>query len=152
MAMTNKQKRFADEYLVDLNATQAAIRAGYSERSAGRNADRMMKNDEIRNYIEEQIQQLHNERTADAQEVVEYLTSVLRGESEGEELVNEFQGDGISKAMNVKKKPSEKDKLRAAELLGKRFGIFTDKIEGSVRISEKLADVFDQLSGEELEE
>lgn len=152
MAMTNKQKRFADEYLVDLNATQAAIRAGYSERSAGRNADRMMKNDEIRNYIEEQIQQLHNERTADAQEVVEYLTSVLRGESEGEELVNEFQGDGISKAVNVKKKPSEKDKLRAAELLGKRFGIFTDKIEGSVRISEKLADVFDQLSGEELEE
>ena len=152
MAMTNKQKRFADEYLVDLNATQAAIRAGYSERSAGRNADRMMKNDEIRNYIEEQIQQLHNERTADAQEVVEYLTSVLRGESEGEELVNEFQGDGISKAVNVKKKPSEKDKLRAAELLGKRFGIFTDKIEGSVRISEKLADVFDQLGGEELEE
>ena len=152
MAMINKQKTFADEYLVDLNATQAAIRAGYSERSAGRNADRMMKNDEIRNYIEEQIQQLHNERTADAQEVVEYLTSVLRGESEGEELVNEFQGDGISKAVNVKKKPSEKDKLRAAELLGKRFGIFTDKIEGSVRISEKLADVFDQLSGEELEE
>ena len=152
MAMTNKQKRFADEYLVDLNATQAAIRAGYSERSAGRNADRMMKNDEIRNYIEEQIQQLHNERTADAQEVIEYLTSVLRGESEGEELVNEFQGDGISKAVNVKKKPSEKDKLRAAELLGKRFGIFTDKIEGSVRISEKLADVFEQLGGEELEE
>lgn len=152
MALTRKQKRFADEYLIDLNATQAAIRAGYSERSAGRNADRMMKNDEIRNYIEEQIQQLHNERTADAQEVVEYLTSVLRGESEGEELVNEFQGDGISKAVNVKKKPSEKDKLRAAELLGKRFGIFTDKIEGSVRISEKLADVFDQLSGEELEE
>lgn len=152
MALTRKQKKFADEYLIDLNATQAAIRAGYSERSAGRNADRMMKNDEIRNYIEEQIQQLHNERTADAQEVVEYLTSVLRGESEGEELVNEFQGDGISKAVNVKKKPSEKDKLRAAELLGKRFGIFTDKIEGSVRISEKLADVFDQLSGEELEE
>lgn len=152
MALTNKQKRFADEYLVDLNATQAAIRAGYSERSAGRNADRMMKNDEIRSYIEEQLQQLHNERTADAQEVVEYLTSVLRGESEGEELVNEFQGDGISKAVNVKKKPSEKDKLRAAELLGKRFGIFTDKIENKVTVSDKLADVFAQMGGEALEE
>lgn len=152
MAMTNRQKKFADEYLVDLNATQAAIRAGYSERSAGRNADRMMKNDEIRSYIEEQLQQLHNERTADAQEVVEYLTSVLRGESEGEELVNEFQGDGISKAVNVRKKPSEKDKLRAAELLGKRFGIFTDRIEGTVKVSEKLAEVFEQLGGEELEE
>ena len=152
MAMTNKQKRFADEYLVDLNATQAAIRAGYSERSAGRNADRMMKNDEIRNYIEEQLQRLHNERTADAQEVVEYLTSVLRGESEGEELVNEFQGDGISKAVNVKKKPSEKDKLRAAELLGKRFGIFTERLEAKVETSDKLADIFAQIGGEGLEE
>lgn len=152
MAMTNRQKKFCDEYLIDLNATQAAIRAGYSERSAGRNADRMMKNDEIRSYIEEQLQQLHNERTADAQEVVEYLTSVLRGESEGEELVNEFQGDGISKAVNVKKKPSEKDKLRAAELLGKRFGIFTDKIENKVTVSDKLADVFAQMGGEALEE
>ena len=152
MAMTNKQKRFADEYLVDLNATQAAIRAGYKEKTAYSQGQRMLKNVEIKTYIEEQLQRLHNERTADAQEVIEYLTSVLRGKSEGEELVNEFQGDGISKAVNVKKKPSEKDKLRAAELLGKRFGIFTDKIEGSVRISEKLADVFDQLSGEELEE
>lgn len=151
MAMTNRQKKFCDEYLIDLNATQAAIRAGYSERSAGRNADRMMKNDEIRSYIEEQLQQLHNERTADAQEVVEYLTSVLRGESEGEELVNEFQGDGISMAVHVRKKPSEKDKLRAAELLGKRFGIFTDRIEGTVKMSEKLAEVFEQLGGEELE-
>lgn len=152
MAMTNRQKKFCDEYLIDLNATQAAIRAGYSERSAGRNADRMMKNDEIRSYIEEQLQQLHNERTADAQEVVEYLTSVLRGESEGEELVNEFQGDGISMAVHVRKKPSEKDKLRAAELLGKRFGIFTDRIEGTLKMSEKLAEVFEQLGGEELEE
>lgn len=152
MAMTNKQKRFADEYLVDLNATQAAIRAGYSEKTARQIGEQNLSKLDIKTYIEEQLQRLHNERTADAQEVVEYLTSVLRGESEGEELVNEFQGDGISKAVNVKKKPSEKDKLRAAELLGKRFGIFTDKIEGSVRISEKLADVFDQLSGEELEE
>ena len=152
MALTKKQKRFADEYLIDLNATQAAIRAGYSEKTARQIGEQNLSKLDIKTYIEEQIQQLHNERTADAQEVVEYLTSVLRGESEGEELVNEFQGDGISKAVNVKKKPSEKDKLRAAELLGKRFGIFTDKIEGSVRISEKLADVFDQLSGEELEE
>lgn len=152
MAMTNKQKRFADEYLVDLNATQAAIRAGYKEKTAYSQGQRMLKNVEIKTYIEEQLEWLHNERTADAQEVIEYLTSVLRGESEGEELVNEFQGDGISKAVNVKKKPSEKDKLRAAELLGKRFGIFTDKIENKVTVSDKLADVFAQMGGEGLEE
>lgn len=152
MALTKKQKRFADEYLIDLNATQAAIRAGYSAKTAKVTGAKLLTKANLRAYIDEQLDRMHSEKTADAQEVIEYLTSVLRGESEGEELVNEFQGDGISKAMNVKKKPSEKDKLRAAELLGKRFGIFTDKIEGSVRISEKLADVFDQLSGEELEE
>ena len=152
MAMTNKQKRFADEYLVDLNATQAAIRAGYKEKTAYSQGQRMLKNVEIKTYIEEQLEGLHNERTADAQEVIEYLTSVLRGESEGEELVNEFQGDGVSKAVNVKKKPSEKDKLRAAELLGKRFGIFTDKIENKVTVSDKLADVFAQIGGEGLDE
>ena len=152
MALTNKQKRFADEYLVDLNATQAAIRAGYKEKTAYSQGQRMLKNVEIKTYIEEQLERLHNKKAADAQEVIEYLTSVLRGESEGEELVNEFQGDGVSKAVNVKKKPSEKDKLRAAELLGKRFGIFTDKIENKVTVSDKLADVFAQIGGEGLDE
>lgn len=152
MALTNKQKRFADEYLVDLNATQAAIRAGYKEKTAYSQGQRMLKNVEIKTYIEEQLERLHNKKTADTQEVIEYLTSVLRGESEGEELVNEFQGDGVSKAVNVKKKPSEKDKLRAAELLGKRFGIFTDKIENKVTVSDKLADVFAQIGGEGLDE
>ena len=152
MALTNKQKRFADEYLVDLNATQAAIRAGYKEKTAYSQGQRMLKNVEIKTYIEEQLERLHNKKAADAQEVIEYLTSVLRGESEGEELVNEFQGDGVSKAVNVKKKPSEKDKLRAAELLGKRFGIFTDKIENKVTVSDKLADVFSQIGGEGLDD
>lgn len=152
MAMTNRQKKFCDEYLIDLNATQAAIRAGYKEKTAYSQGQRMLKNVEIKTYIEEQLERLHNKKTADAQEVIEYLTSVLRGESEGEELVNEFQGDGISMAVHVRKKPSEKDKLRAAELLGKRFGIFTDRIEGTVKMSEKLAEVFEQLGGEELEE
>lgn len=152
MALTNKQKRFADEYLIDLNATQAAIRAGYSEKTARQIGEQNLSKLDIKNYIEGQLERLHNERTADAQEVIEYLTSVLRGESEGEELVNEFQGEGISRAVNVKKKPSEKDKLKAAELLGKRFGIFTDKVENKITVSEKLADVFAQMGGEELEE
>lgn len=152
MALTNKQKRFADEYLIDLNATQAAIRAGYSEKTARQIGEQNLSKLDIKTYIEEQLQRLHNERTADAQEVVEYLTSVLRGESEGEELVTEFCGDGISKAVNIRKKPSEKDKLRAAELLGKRFGIFTDKIDCNVKVSDKLADVFTQIGGDGLEE
>lgn len=152
MALTKKQKKFADEYLIDLNATQAAIKAGYSEKTAYSQGQRMLKNVEVKNYIKQQLEQLHNEKTADAQEVIEYLTSVMRGESEGEELVNEFQGDGISKAVKVSKKPSEKDKLKAAELLGKRFGIFTERVETKVEVSEKLSDIFQQLGGEDIGE
>lgn len=129
--MTDKQKRFCDEYLIDCNATQAAIRAGYAEKSAGRNADRMMKNDEIKAYIDEQKKQIHSEKIADATEVMEYLTSVLRGESSSEVVVVEGQGDGVSEARRVKKSPDEKERLKAAELIGKRHGLFTDKVNVS---------------------
>ena len=112
-----------------------------------------LKKPEIQNAIDERLEQLKSEKTADAQEVIEYLTSVMRGESEGEELINEFVGDGCSKPTKVKKAPSEKDRLRAAELLGKRYGIFTEKTELKANVtSEKLADVFKQIGGEGLEE
>ena len=151
--MTKKQKRFVDEYLIDLNATQAAVRAGYSPNTAYSIGAENLKKPEIQNAIDERLEQLTSEKTADAQEVIEYLTSVMRGESEGEELINEFVGDGCSKPTKVKKAPSEKDRLRAAELLGKRYGIFTEKTELKANVtSEKLADVFKQIGGEGLEE
>lgn len=151
--MTKKQKRFVDEYLIDLNATQAAVRAGYSPNTAYSIGAENLKKPEIQNAIDERLEQFKSEKTADAQEVIEYLTSVMRGESEGEELINEFVGDGCSKPTKVKKAPSEKDRLRAAELLGKRYGIFTEKTELKADVtSEKLADVFKQIGGEGLEE
>ena len=151
--MTKKQKQFVDEYLIDLNATQAAVRAGYSPKTAKAAGNRLLTFVDVKSYIQEQLEIIHTERTADAQEVIEYLTSVMRGESVGEELVNEFIGDGRSCPTKVKKAPSEKDKLRAAELLGKRFGIFTDRTEINANVtSEKLADVFRQIGGEGLEE
>ena len=125
--MNAKQKRFCDEYLIDCNATHAAIRAGYSEKSAGRNADRMMKNDEIKAYIEEQLERIHNEKTADVQEVLEYLTSVLRGESSSSVL--SLCGDGCQTV--VEKPPDEKERLKAAELIGKRYGLFKDGLDVS---------------------
>ena len=65
-------------------------------------------------------------------EVLKYLTSVLRGESQSTEIVVEGTGDGCSEARTLKKEPSEKDRLKAAELLGKRYGLYTDKIETDV--------------------
>ena len=69
------------------------------------------------------------ELIADQDEVLKYLTSVLRGESRSTEIVIEGIGDGMSEARTIKKEPSEKDKLKAAELLGKRYGLYTDKVD-----------------------
>lgn len=150
--MTEKQKKFVDEYLIDLNATQAAIRAGYSKDTARAIGAENLTKPYIQQAIEERVEQLHNERSADAQEIIEYLTSVMRGESESEELVNEFIGDGCSRPTRVKKAPSEKDRIKAAELLGKRFGLFKDKVEldGAVKADmSALSGVLDQLKGED---
>lgn len=130
--MTEKQKLFADEYLIDLNATRA-YRAVYknikNDGVARRNGSRLLTNADIKKYIDDRLEEIHNEKTADAQEVMEYLTAVLRGESTSEEIVVEGLGDGVSEARTMEKRPSEKDRLKAAELLGKRFGLYTDKVE-----------------------
>ena len=130
--MTEKQKMFADEYLIDLNATRA-YRAVYktikNDGVARRNGSRLLTNADIKKYIDERLEEIHNEKTADAQEVMEYLTAVLRGESISEEIVVEGLGDGMSEARAMEKRPSERDRLKAAELLGKRFGLYTDRVE-----------------------
>lgn len=133
--MTEKQKIFADEYLVDLNATRA-YKVAYpnvkNDAVAAAAAARLLRNVKVQEYISEQLERIHNEKTADAQEVIEYLTSVLRGESTAEEIVVEGTGDGCSKAKTIEKAPSEKERLKAAELLGKRYALFTDKVETDV--------------------
>ena len=122
--MTEKQKRFAKEYIVDCNATQAAIRAGYNERTAYSQGQRLLKNVEIENYIKELMRTLEEESIASAGEVCRYLTSVMRGEEK--EATIKTVG-GIPEVMTVP--VSVKDKIKAAELLGKRYGLFTEKVE-----------------------
>ena len=133
--MTEKQKRFCDEYLIDCNATRAH-KAVYqnvkSDETAKSAASRLLTNVNVKKYIDDRMEELHNEKTADAQEVIEYLTSVLRGESTAQEIVVEGTGDGCSEARTMEKSPSEKERLKAAELLGKRYALFTDKVETDV--------------------
>lgn len=130
--MTEKQKRFCDEYLIDLNATQAAIRAGYSKKTAKVIANENLTKPNIKEYIAERMAEKEKELIADQNEVLKYLTSVLRGESLSTEIVVEGIGEGCSEARTMTKQPSEKDKLKAAELLGKRYGLYTDKVETDV--------------------
>lgn len=130
--MTEKQKKFVDEYLIDLNATRA-YKAAYpnvkKDNAAAVNGAKLLRNAKIKKYLDKRLEELHDERTADAKEVLEYLTSVLRGESRSEEIVVELIGDGCSAARAMQKRPSEKDRLKAAELLGKRYGLYTDKVD-----------------------
>lgn len=132
MGMTEKQKCFADEYLIDLNGTRA-YKVAYprvkSDAAASVNASRMLRIAKVKTYIDEQLEKIHNEKTADAQEVLEYLTAVMRNEQTEEVVVVEGTGDGCSEARTMEKDTSIKDRVKAAELLGKRYSLFTDKME-----------------------
>ena len=130
--MTPKQKRFCDEYLIDLNATQAAIRAGYSKKTANRIATENLSKPVIKEYVAERMAEKESELIADQDEVLRYLTSVLRGESQSEVVVVENIGDYMSEARAMQKAPDEKERLKAAELLGKRYGLYTEKVEQQV--------------------
>ena len=127
--LTEKQKRFCDEYLIDCNATQAAIRAGYSEKSASAIGLENLEKPLLKDYINARMEEKRKPTIATQDEVLAYLTSVLRGESQGNEIVVEGTGNGFSQAREMQKKPSEKERMRAAELLGKRYGTFVEKIK-----------------------
>lgn len=130
--LTPRQQRFCDEYLIDLNATQAAIRAGYSEKTAKQIGQQNLTKVDLKNYIQEQMDKKQKELIADSDEVMRYLTSVLRGKSKSEIVVIENIGDYMSEARTMQKAPDEKERLKAAELLGKAHMIFTDKVQQEI--------------------
>ena len=132
--MTEKQKRICDEYLVDLNGTQAAIRAGYSAKTARAIAAENLTKPNIREYIDERMAEKEKQLIADQDEVLKYLTSVLRGKSQSEIVVVENIGDFTSEARLLQKAPDEKERLKAAELLGKRYNLFSDKMKVDVAL------------------
>lgn len=123
--MNAKQKRFCDEYLVDCNATQAAIRAGYSKKTAYAIGLNNLKKPELREYIDNQLEQLHSDNIADAEEVMSYLSSVMRGEHK--EQILQLVGDGVQRIADID--VSAKERLKAAELIGKRYGLFKENID-----------------------
>lgn len=130
--LTAKQQRFCDEYLIDLNATQAAIRAGYSEKTARVIATENLTKPAIKEYIDQRMEQMEAELVADSKEVMRYLTSVLRGQSQSEIAVVEGTGEGCSLARLIMKAPDENQRLKAAELLGKAHMIFTEKVQQDI--------------------
>ena len=132
--MTKKERIFADEYLIDLNGTRAYLVAypTAKKNSAMARASKLLRKPDIQAYVDEELEKMHNERTANAQEVIEYLSSVMRGTSSSSVLAMIGDNQEI-----IEKPPDEKEKLKAAELLGKRYGIFTEKVEVNNEEEEK---------------
>ena len=135
MKLTEKQKRFADYYIETGNATQSYIDAKYKATSrivAEANARKLLGNNSVKKYIDDRMEQLQSERVADQKEILEYLTKVLRGETTEETLIG--IGKGAQTIENIE--VSAKDRIKAAELLGKRYAMWTDKqqIDGNVPV------------------
>lgn len=116
-----KQKRFITEYPKDMNATQAAIRAGYSPKTAYSQGQRLLKKAEIKKAIEDLVRSIRRDNIADIEEVLEFYSLAVRGQVDEEMVVVEGQGDGFSKARVIRKQISAKDRIKAAEQLQKRY-------------------------------
>nr|DAY88928.1 MAG TPA: Terminase small subunit [Caudoviricetes sp.] len=120
--LTEKQKRFIDYYIETANATESAKRAGYSSKTAKNiGAENLTK---LNNFIQERLQQLENNRIASQEEVLQYLTKVMRGEEK-----DQFGLDA-----------SLQDRTKCAELLGKRYGTFKEKVEVAGNIPVVITD------------
>lgn len=128
-SLTEKQKRFADYYIETGNMTEAAVKAGYSKKTARVIGQENLLKPAIKNYIDEKLKELEEKRVASATEVMQLLTSAMRGELDEEVVVVESIGDYCSEARVVKKKIGLKDRIKAAELIGKRHRLFTDKVQ-----------------------
>lgn len=128
--LTEKQKRFADYYIETGNGAEAARRAGYKGNNHDNIATENLRKLAIKEYIKNKMENKDEKRIASQDEILEYFTKVMRGESESEVVVIEGQGDGFSEARRMTKKPDEKERLSAAKELAKRYGL--DKPVGNI--------------------
>lgn len=144
--MKTEWKIFADEYIISLNATQSYLKA-YPEatyNTARTEGCKLLAEPNIKAYIDEQMAKKQDDRIMKQDEILRTLTAIARGEATEQTL----KGEGNGFQVLVDKGIGAKDRLKALELLGKRYGTFTEKIDVSVSKSEKLADIMEQIKGE----
>lgn len=169
--MTQKQKKFIEEYLIDLNATQAAIRAGYSPDSAKEIGCENLTKPNIRACIDKEMAERSKRTGVNADRVVMELAKLafvnaadvintedatLREDALVEDtaaiqsvkvkVIPTQNGEGIEREIKMA------DKIKALELLGKHLGMFKDKVDVSIEKSEKLEEIISQIGGKGLEE
>ena len=149
MKLTEKQRRFVDYYIETGNASEAARRAGYSEKTAGWIGQENLQKPTIKAAIDARLKELEDKRIAKADEVLQFLTSALRGEVKEERVVVEGTGEGRSDARIIKVQVSARDRLDAAKSLLKRYPMRLDakeqklrlqKLETEIRAAEQVDD------------
>ncbi|WP_305751691.1 terminase small subunit [Mammaliicoccus sciuri] len=129
MKLTRKQHLFADEYIRTGNAYQSAVSAGYSHNYAKGNIVKLLENVSVKSYIDARLEELKKESIAEQDEILQYLTSVMRGKMTDEELMLVPTGDFMSEVERHEKRADIVARTKAAELLGKRYAMWTEKQE-----------------------
>lgn len=160
MKLTEKQRRFVDYYVETGNASEAARRAGYAEKAAYRTGSENLRKPQVKAAIDARLKELEDKRIAKADEVLQFLTSTLRGEVKEERVVVEGTGEGRSDARIITVQVSARDRLEAAKSLLKRYPIQLDakeqklklqKLEAEIRAAEQVDDdavtIMDDLGG-----
>lgn len=122
MKLTEKQKRFADYYIETGNATESAIRAGYSKKTAKEMGHENLTKPHLREYIDKRLEKMAEKRIMNAEEAMQLLTAIARNE-EKEEVVLFGEGGSVIEEKGI----SAKDRLKAIELIGKRYAMWTEK-------------------------
>lgn len=141
--MNEKQVRFCEEYIIDHNATQAAIRAGYKERSAYSQAYDLLRKPEIQEKIHELAEKVSQNAIASAEEVLQHFTAVMRGEK-FDQVVKRDE-DGKVQKVDVVAKLSDRNK--AAEALAKHYALLVEKVELTKPKTELAAQIEAVLHG-----
>lgn len=127
--LSERQQQFVDFYIQTGNAAEAARRAGYSDCKGSRIGSQLLKKPGIRAAVDARLAEVASERIADAREILEYLTAVMRGEHSDEVAMNVGLGRGVTRAEKVALKVPSKDRIRAAEMLAKIHGMFISRQE-----------------------
>lgn len=140
LKLTIKQKKFADEYIRLGNATQAAINAGYKPENAGQIGNQNLKKLQIAEYINKKMKVLDAKKTMQIKEIMEELTSIARGEIKEERLDKD---GGI-----VETRPLFADRLKAMDMLGKRYGIWN----GMAQEAESQTVIIDDMTDGDADE
>ena len=169
--LRKKQQLFVDEYLIDLNGTQAAIRAGYSAKTANEQASRMLAKVSIQQAISEHMAErsrrtgVNQDRVVlelakiafvNAADVINSNDATIKAGATADDtaaiqavrvkVIPTKEGEGIEREIRLS------DKLKALELLGKHIGMFQNNVNVSVENSGKLDAILSQIGGEGLEE